>query len=155
MGGSVGSLTVLVLAAMAVFFITKKYRSGSSGKADSGADSRAATATPTYNQVSLNTSTHDKSEREPSPLSRNTTVLGRESARDSVSVMSRNPSTHRPSTQSSSTLVGHQQGTGSLSGQPGTIQEISTDQAMHEMGAGYMGHETATSGYRFQWHEGK
>ncbi|KLU85921.1 hypothetical protein MAPG_04940 [Magnaporthiopsis poae ATCC 64411] len=146
-GGLLGGLAVFFLAAVAIF-ITKKYRSGNNRKGDSGADSRAP-APPAYDQVGIHHGAHNRSDREPSPLCRNPTVLRRQPARDSVSVVSQNPSTHRLSAQSSATLVGHQQGTGSPSGQPKTIQE--GDGPGHPRnGAGYIGHESGTSGDHFQ-----
>lgn len=138
-GGSVGGLAVLVLAAVAVFFIEKKNQAVKDS-ADS-ADSGAVTA-PTYSQLGLGhtSGAHNKEdENEPSPLSRNPpTVIGYY-PRDSVSAISQQ-SDLRMSMQSSGTLVGNQQGTGP-GGQPETIQEMATDQQIHEMGTDYKGHE--------------
>ncbi|KAL8286005.1 hypothetical protein RB597_002881 [Gaeumannomyces tritici] len=133
-GGLVGGLVVLILAAVAVFFIKKKYRAGKD------TDSGAATE-PTFDRFGLGAhgGAHNRDdENERSPLSRNPPMVSSHYARDSVSAISQQ-SDSRMSMQSSGTFVGYQgMGPG---GQPETIQEMATDQQIHEMGTDYKGHE--------------
>ncbi|KAL8372455.1 hypothetical protein RB595_001995 [Gaeumannomyces hyphopodioides] len=118
-GGSVGGLAVLILAAVAVFFIKKKSRAGKADSAGS-ADSGAATA-PTYSRLGLDVHTggaHNRGDgSEPSPLSRNPPMVSYY-PRDSVSAISQQGDP-RMSIQSSGTLDGYQQSMGP-GGQPET-----------------------------------